>query len=58
MPPLDECKFVRKKLARGGKKSRLEVLLLLTQISVWHTNEAACSGPKVKIPDPDGTRKV
>ena len=49
---------MRKKLARGGKKFRLEVLLLLTQISVWHTNEAACSGPKVKIPDPDGTRKV
>ena len=49
---------MRKKLARGGKKSRLEVLLFLAQISVWHTNEAAFSGSKVKIPDPGGTRKV
>ena len=50
--------FVRKKLARGGKNPCLEVLLSSAQISVWHTNEAAFSGSKVKIPDPGGTRKV
>ncbi len=54
---LDECNFVRKKLARGGKKCRVELLLFVTQISVWHTNEAAFSGSKVKISNPGGDEK-